>query len=749
MKLVERLTNIFSKKQTPHPLQYAEESTLRSEALILDDSETFSSGLAQAIGTSVPPIVVKNKTIPELLRLISTTPKETEAILVSSHLLFDRDTGRYNLNGVELVQHIRLTESLEPVNCLPIIVYGWDDLVSCLKARPDNVILLASGMAYVQLPATVNTFRKALEQIERFNSFAELKQAIRDHVLLTSSEQAASSHDYRNKAGVAKLTQEFALTGDSILDALEESYREILDNDLWLKKYSFINSLRLPAVEQEQSSEEQVRFKELTRGKKFLYIDDQHRVGWSYVLYAGLSPDNLSAEFFKAPDRCLTTPNGRFVAVDSYDLAMSMVEKEKNEFDTLLARWAEAEWRWSEANRSLRSARQNLTVAEKTNEEISRRIADAEKNLKACEISSTEKRNSFREKTKAFAQTWAEIETGPAEMPDTVIEDKKYQEGLEILNTARRDFVDALKSYQSAQKNLLKLKDDQSQSQKRLESTRIQFDQSKQEYESSKDEYENTSLNLHSLFPWNLIFLDLRLVQPDDETIPIKYSGGMRLLDEIKSFDPSIPIIVFTASEKAMSYEESLRLGADAYWMKGISSGQQLRGYIVGCVDSAYLKEIWLKIRKVDAKKEIHCLVLRESGSLEQTVLTQENLERKQILKLLRDSFFLLRSNTASYGQSFESHDVYGDVALNMGLIQEIRYKEGGEGAKLEGKIWNNLIRENKIPRDEQEVIRSLRNIAVHAFELRRSGNIRTSPVAKEDALKSFHLTLDRLLANP
>jgi len=575
-----------------------------------------------------------------------------------------------------------------------------------------------------------------------------MKSAIKDFIILTPSENAASKHDYRNKIGVGKLSQEFVTNTETVAASFRESYGKILQKELWLKKLIFMNSQIQSVSGEEPTLENKDNFNELTKGKKYLYIDDEHRIGWSYILNAGLTGDHLSFEFFNSTEHLIKTPNNRLTVIDSYNIALSICTEKKNEFETRLEQWAESDRSWSDNIQSMRIVKENKFVAEKIFNETTKKLIDAEKTAQTYKTTYLEKAKFFQNNANAFALKCAEIVTESSEVSSIDIEDREYQQQLEALNTARRDYVSAYKSYESVQDYYVKLKNDHGQYKQRFEDTKSQLTQAKLHYEQSQKTFEDTQFALDDLFPWNLVFLDLRLEKPDDEVKPVEFSGGVLLLDELKSFDPSIPIIIFTASEKALSYETCMELGADAYWIKGISSGRQLKQYIVDCLETTYLRDIWLKIRKIDIKKELHCALLKENGALESRILNRENLEKKQIVKLLQDSFFLLRQRDSHLGRLMNESDIFAEVVLNMGLIQEIRFKEGGEAAKIDGRTWIKLVKENEIPSDEQEIIRRLRNIAVHAFELRRSGNVRTTPVSKDDAMKAFHLTLDRLLSN-
>lgn len=107
----------------------------------------------------------------------------------------------------------------------------------------------------------------------------------------------------------------------------------------------------------------------------------------------------------------------------------------------------------------------------------------------------------------------------------------------------------------------------------------------------------------------DIILLDLRLEDEDDRIILPKkideYSGG-KLLINIKKRFPFIPVIIFTASNKAWNIEALLQEGADGYYIKespeyGISNKysietfKQFTSNLIKVMEKAkYLKKIWI-----------------------------------------------------------------------------------------------------------------------------------------------------------
>jgi CheY-like chemotaxis protein len=71
-------------------------------------------------------------------------------------------------------------------------------------------------------------------------------------------------------------------------------------------------------------------------------------------------------------------------------------------------------------------------------------------------------------------------------------------------------------------------------------------------YDSPLDAMREASPRDRALLPFDLAFIDYRLLPEEDEpAFDSKVKSGARLIDAIREFDPSLPIVVFTASSKA------------------------------------------------------------------------------------------------------------------------------------------------------------------------------------------------------
>lgn len=111
---------------------------------------------------------------------------------------------------------------------------------------------------------------------------------------------------------------------------------------------------------------------------------------------------------------------------------------------------------------------------------------------------------------------------------------------------------------------------------------------------------------------FDVIFLDLRMNGVDEEknTNPVDFSG-MKILHAIKQVNPGIQVIMLTATNKGWNVKSMLEAGADGYYMKEspeyhfpLSYTEQntraLKKEIEKCLERAYLKEIFRRIKRID-----------------------------------------------------------------------------------------------------------------------------------------------------
>jgi CheY-like chemotaxis protein len=424
------------------------------------------------------------------------------------------------------------------------------------------------------------------------------------------------------------------------------------------------------------------------------------------------------------------------LCISSFHQAIEYFEEYRGQIENGLIAWADAEEKYRLKNQEYNEAQSRLQQARDRFNESKRKKEEARVKLENHEEQLKEKGKSFREILSNFSEYFAGIWSGDLN-PDA--QDKELQQIIDTLHKAKDEFINAWRSQQNAQKEWQEAENRFQQAEKELEKANEIFRKAQSEYNNATNEYNRAKQSLQDIFlKYSLIFLDLRLEQPSDEHREIGEISGIRLLEQIKKSDPSIPVIVFTASEKALSYERAKALGADGYWIKGISSGSDLRREIKECIEKAKeLRLIWLQIRQLEVKKTVFCLQY-ENGQL--SLRRINDGERQQILNWLKESFLLLywKENV------LDEYSVYDRVVLNMGLIQEVRYKGVWD------ENWQRLVENWQIPTEDQN-LRRLRNQVVHAYQRDRGIVTMTQRrgvgvASPNEALEALRYTLEWLL---
>lgn len=152
-------------------------------------------------------------------------------------------------------------------------------------------------------------------------------------------------------------------------------------------------------------------------------------------------------------------------------------------------------------------------------------------------------------------------------------------------------------------------------------STEIEFETLKYDFKdkSHQDILKECDKKIQSFKP-DVVLLDLRL--SDSDFINSHNSTnltGYKVLEAIKSINPGIQVIIFTASNKVWNLLELQANGADGFLLKEspeltvnssytIESLSSLNKQIKYCLSNAYLKEIWnlfQEIKKVFSKNPL------------------------------------------------------------------------------------------------------------------------------------------------
>lgn len=89
-----------------------------------------------------------------------------------------------------------------------------------------------------------------------------------------------------------------------------------------------------------------------------------------------------------------------------------------------------------------------------------------------------------------------------------------------------------------------------------------------QSYEPNGDNYISEIVNITSNFTPDVVLLDLRLFGNAEEHTPIKEVSGYKVLIAVKKKFPSLPVIMFSATNKAENLNELIKAKAFGLWTK-------------------------------------------------------------------------------------------------------------------------------------------------------------------------------------
>jgi len=169
---------------------------------------------------------------------------------------------------------------------------------------------------------------------------------------------------------------------------------------------------------------------------------------------------------------------------------------------------------------------------------------------------------------------------------------------------------------------------------------------------------------------FDMILLDLRLRWQEDENEIEKNISGFEILRQIREENAAIPVVMLTASRKAINMDTVFEMGADAYFIKGIPQigepNDEILSYVKhfgdtinGALEKAYLGEIWRSV--IDLEK-----------------LYKDRRENTQdILPFFKKSIALLRKQANAFESESLCLNTIGEAILNLGLIVEIAMDAG------------------------------------------------------------------------
>src|ERR1700683_1012585 len=219
-------------------------------------------------------------------------PDDQEPVfLINLSFKFRTNARRAERHGFELVEHIRLTRTLpERVRWAPVVLYTFETATMLRGLVGDGAIIRSPGVVLARLPDHLGILRDsnqlslALECLEKPNEMS-LRAFVRSSDLSDSDD--LDPHAYRNRIGVGKLCTEFA--GDVLRSDHETPRAPQADADLDTEIKRLLAVMPECTTGDPPTGQESEEFRSSCHQYKVLFVDDEHKMGWSLALLAGLS----------------------------------------------------------------------------------------------------------------------------------------------------------------------------------------------------------------------------------------------------------------------------------------------------------------------------------------------------------------------------------------------------------------------------------------------------------------------------
>lgn len=688
--------------------------------LVVENDPALVQALARALKLpSCALLVSDDDSVGDILGALQEKSSKASVLYLDAQLVFRECPDPSYYGGLELVKHIRITPSLEPLSLLPIVIGTVDAPAWLIRQGADNVIVFSPGCEVVKWPAPLERLRTALRRHRPFTDEPTMRRALRPFVIFTDADERARHHAYLNRAGVGKFLREFAGSVIGHDHPRLREYDRMLQTEIWLKKMHFLRSdLQARAPVNEQECEE---LRRACHPHRFILVDDDYNLGWSLGLRAGLFGDPSDAD-------------DRLLCIAGYDEAVAFFEEAAQGRERALEAWAQAEYEYEQKIRCEAEARQRRTWAQQARDRAQANLQAAEQNLQNTQKRYRKAEEALQRQFEAFISTVAypmvEQFTKPQGTGSNLLDAIPHlPDNVGRFNQALNDCDSARQSYERAESACQAARRDYQEAEVKLREAEEAFRRAQRDRTEAETKLRQIEQWVNESFPYRLVFLDLRLQLPADEHRPVEELTGIRLLGEIKRRFPDLPVIVMTASEKALTAEKARELGADGYWVKGLSDGRHLRQAVLECLKKAELRSVWLDIQKVKRKAEIHCF-LWQGGQFVPRPLGLENPDRLDIVEWLTESFWLLWHEPRGPVAPYER------VVLNMGRIQEVRYR-------IPPDVRRELDDLNvPLPPGERK-LRQRRNEVAHA---RKQPSMGRTPCTREEALEFLWYTLEQLL---
>ena len=214
-------------------------------------------------------------------------------IVLHAHGQFSDNARRQDLQGVELLKHIRLSPWLEHVSSWHAVVYSFEPLAHLLQRRPGNLVLVSPGITVLRLPeprALTEALRDAYANpsltLENLASVtAPLDRRSFRTFVACDYVPPDSAHETSNLWGLYEMWPTSLAKEFPEVDAPEELPGDVLAFVLSLasKKARWLEGERArPAETASAKTIEALRA--TCKDKRIVLVDDEAERGWAQFL---------------------------------------------------------------------------------------------------------------------------------------------------------------------------------------------------------------------------------------------------------------------------------------------------------------------------------------------------------------------------------------------------------------------------------------------------------------------------------
>lgn len=238
--------------------------------------------------------------------------------LIHAHGCFTKLANRQDLEGVEILKHIRLTNWLGQMRQWHALIYSFEPLEDILRKKPGDLILASHDVTFIRLPDALDLEvavqavhegkkdRLALRDLAECPDYRSVEDRKFHRFVACDYTPPASEHAISNWWGAHQLVLRVRqIGGDKNIRSFPagvESELRKLDN----KKAFFLagrprsNEGWIDAIDKQTIRREMKRvrkfFQEGTSPAKIVYVDDEMDKGWDEALYLTLTGESLPTD---------------------------------------------------------------------------------------------------------------------------------------------------------------------------------------------------------------------------------------------------------------------------------------------------------------------------------------------------------------------------------------------------------------------------------------------------------------------